>query len=116
MSNFEDKMFECLKESFPYFKVEKQFYVKVVYDKYFFDFFIKELNVLIECHGEQHVRFIKHYHDDMLGFYKQKIRDRAKEAYAFDNNYILVVFFYDEIKKLIPEYVKEKINGTIIAS
>ena len=58
MSNFEDKMFKCLKESFPYFRIEKQFYVNVKNNKYFFDFFIKELNILIECHGEQHLRFV----------------------------------------------------------
>ena len=113
MSNFEDKMFECLKKSFPYFKIEEQFYINIENNKYFYDFFIKELNILIECHGEQHLKFVKHYHGDMLGFYKQKIRDRAKEAYAFENNYILVKFFYNEIKKLTPEYVKERIYYVI---
>lgn len=116
MSNFEDKMLECLKESFPYFKIEEQFYVNVENNKYFYDFFIKELSVLIECHGEQHIKFIKHYHGDIIGFNRQKIRDKAKEIFASDNNYILVVFFYDEVKKLTCEYVKEKINGTIFAS
>ena len=115
MSNFEDKMFKCLKESFPYFRIEKQFYVNVENNKYFFDFYIKELSILIECHGEQHLRFVKHYHGDMTNYYKQVIRDRAKEAYAHVNNYILVKFFYDEEKKLTSTYVREKINGVIVS-
>ena len=49
----------------------------------------------------------------MINFYKQKIRDRAKEAYAFENNYILVKFFYDEEKKLTSDYVRKKINRVI---
>jgi len=114
MSYFEDKMFKCLKRCFPYFKIESQFYVNINKNKYFYDFFIKELNVLVECHGEQHVKFVKHYHGDIVGFNRQKIRDKIKEVYATDNNYILVRFFYNELKKLSPEYVKEKINGAIV--
>jgi len=113
MSDFEDKMFKCLKECFPFFKIEEQFYINVDNNKYFYDFLIKELNVLIECHGEQHVKFVKHYHGDMIGFNRQKIRDRSKEDFAFKNNYILVKFFYKELKNLTPEYIKEKINVAI---
>lgn len=115
MSNFEDKMFECLKGCFPYFRIEKQFYVNVKNNKYFFDFFVKELNLFIECHGEQHVKFVEHYHGDIVGFNRQKIRDKVKENFALDNNYILVKFFYDEVKKLTPEYVKEKIYESIVS-
>ena len=50
----------------------------------------------------------------MTNYYKQVIRDRAKEAYAHVNNYILVKFFYDEEKKLTSTYVREKINGIIV--
>jgi len=115
MSNFEDKMFECLKDVFPYYRIEKQFYINVENNKYFFDFYIKELNILIECHGDQHLKFIKHYHGDMIGFNKQKMRDKAKEDYAYKNNYILVKFFYNELNKLTLDYVKDKIYGTTIS-
>ena len=114
MSNFSDKMFDCLKKSFPYFRIVKEFYVNVDSNKYFFDFYVKELNILIECHGEQHLKFVKHYHGDMVGFNRQKNRDLAKEIYASENNYTLVKFFYNEEKKLTSKYVKEKIYGSII--
>lgn len=114
MSNFEDKMFECLKESFPYFRIVKQFYINVENSKYFFDFYIVELSTLIECHGEQHLKFVKHYHRDMIGFNRHKARDVVKEIFAEENNYTLVKFFYNELNKLSSEYVKEKIYGTIV--
>lgn len=114
MSKFADKMFDCLKESFPYFRIVKEFYINVDKCKFFFDFYIKELNVLVECHGEQHQKFVEHYHGDMIGFNRHKARDAAKEAYAYQNNYTLVKFFYNEENKLTSKYVKEKIYGTII--
>ena len=115
MSNFSDKMFGCLKESFPYYKIVKEFYINVDNCKYFFDFYIVELSTFVECHGEQHLHFVKHYHKDMIGFNRQKKRDLAKEIYASDNNYTLVKFFYDEEKKLTSKYVKEKIYYAITA-
>jgi very-short-patch-repair endonuclease len=107
-------MFECLKKSFPYFRIVKQFYINVENNKYFFDFYIIELSTLIECHGEQHLKFVKHYHGDMVGFNRQKNRDLAKEIYASENNYTLVKFFYSELNKLSSEYIKDKIYGTIV--
>lgn len=107
-------MFECLKESFPHFRIVKQFYINVENNKYFFDFYIVELSTLIECHGEQHLKFVKHYHGDMIGFNRQKNRDITKEIFAEENNYTLVKFFYDEENKLTVKYVKEKIHDAIV--
>jgi very-short-patch-repair endonuclease len=114
MSKFEDDMFVYLKLMFPNYRIVKQFYVNVENRKYFFDFYIKELNVLIECHGEQHLKFVKHFHGDMVGFNRHKARDATKEAYAFENNYTLVKFFYNEAEKIKPTYVKNKIYTTIL--
>lgn len=116
MSKFADKTFNCLKECFPHFSIIKEFYVKVGNNKYFFDFLIKELNILIECHGEQHFKFVQYFHVDMIGFNKYKARDIAKEIFAKENNYILVKFFYSDEKKLTPDYVKEKIYNVINSS
>lgn len=107
-------MFECLKESFPHFRIVKQFYINVENVKYFFDFYIVELSTLIECHGEQHLKFVKHYHGDMVGFNRQKKRDVVKEVFAEENNYTLVKFFYDEENKLTVKYVKEKIHDAVV--
>jgi hypothetical protein len=114
MSKFADKMFDCLKESFPHFRIVKEFYINIENVKYFFDFYIVELSTFIECHGEQHLKFVKHYHGDMIGFNRQKNRDLAKEIYASENNYTLVKFFYNELNKLTAKFVKEKVYGTII--
>lgn len=113
MSNFEDKMLTCLEEGFPFFKIKTQYYINVDGNKYFFDFFIKELNVLIETHGDQHLKFTKHYHGTVVGFNRQKIRDKAKEIYAKENNFTLVIFYYKNFNKLTAEYVKEKIYEVI---
>lgn len=42
------------------------------------DFYIKELESVIEVQGEQHYQFVKHFHGDYAGFRNQQKRDRIK--------------------------------------
>lgn len=50
------------------------------------DFFIEEINIAFEVQGEQHDRFVPHFHKDAKGFTDQQRRDSEKryicERYA----------------------------------
>jgi hypothetical protein len=69
----------------------------------FFDFFIKDLGILIEVQGRQHSKFVKHFHFDKQGFAAQKKRDNLKIEYAEKFNLVIVQFHYDDAidKKLV---------------
>jgi hypothetical protein len=44
----------------------------------YLDFYLPLNKTCIEVHGEQHYKFIPHYHNTLLGFMKHKKRDKDK--------------------------------------
>ena len=80
-----------------------------------FDFYIPELNLLIEYHGEQHYKpakwFSKKEEKVVENFRLQKIRDRIKRKYAKDNGINFLIISYKKIKKIENILEKEILNG-----
>jgi len=115
MSKIADDVYDILIELFPKVlsnRVVKEHYVKYKGTSLFFDFIIKELNVLVEVQGQQHTKYIRHFHGDMAGFLKQKYRDNLKIAYIQEDNlYSLVRINHDE--KITKKRLLEKINIAI---
>lgn len=115
MSKIADEVYASLNSLFPKYtrpRIEKEVYVNYKGQKLYFDFFIKELGVYIEVQGEQHTKFIPHFHGTVDNFDKQKFRDNMKIAYVSeDNNHCLVRFNYDE--KITDELVYDKINKAL---
>jgi hypothetical protein len=107
MSAMSKKIYRMLKELFPLNVVLKEHYVNYKGTKLFFDFYIKDLGVLIEVQGEQHSRFIKHFHEDKEGFSGQKKRDNLKLEYAEDKEIAFIQINYDE--KISDELILNKI-------
>ncbi len=64
--------------------------------RFYFDFFIPDLKVAFECHGEQHFRFNSHFYETPDDFVMAKRRDRLKVEYAFESGIALVIIRYDE--------------------
>lgn len=60
------------------------------------DFYISSAKIMVEVHGEQHYKYIPHFHRDLLGFIKSKRRDANKKAWCELNNIILVELSYTE--------------------
>jgi len=52
----------------------------------YLDFYIPMLKKAIEVHGEQHYKFVAHYHNNAMGFVKHKKRDREKQEWCEINN------------------------------
>lgn len=115
MSKIADDVYEILIELFPKVlssRVVKEHYVKYEGTSLFFDFLIKELNMLVEVQGQQHTKYVRHFHGDKEGFLKQKHRDNLKIAYIQEPNlYSLVRINYDE--KVTKKSMLEKINIAI---
>ena len=64
-SNFEDLIEELLEEAFPRCTVFPQYSVKFEGNQFFIDFFIPSMHLAIECQGEQHYKFVPHFHRDI---------------------------------------------------
>lgn len=52
----------------------------------YLDFYIPLLRKAVEVHGEQHYKFVAHYHDNTMGFLKHKKRDADKQEWCELNN------------------------------
>lgn len=114
MSKTADKIFSILNKLYPpipYKRIYRELYVNYKGRKLFFDFFIRELGIFIEVQGEQHEKFIKHFHGDRNGFESQKSRDNLKIQYVEEKKKCLIRFRYDE--DITDDLVKEKINKVL---
>ena len=68
-----------------------------------FDFAIfknNQLIYLLEYDGEQHFKFIKHFHKNIFNFKKAKEWDRRKNAYCIRKNIPLIRVPYWDYEKL----------------
>jgi very-short-patch-repair endonuclease len=109
MSQQADEIFQLLKELFPHNRIKAEYYVNYKGKKLFFDFYIRELGLLIEVQGQQHSQFVKHFHGTKEVFLAQKNRDNLKIEYVQGNRLLsLIRFNYNE--KVTKELLLKKIN------
>ena len=90
MSKLSDKTYEELKKWFPHFSIYEEHYVRYKGSRLFFDFYIKEMGVLVEVQGRQHDQFVKHFHADREGFVESKRRDNLKKDYCEKTGKVLI--------------------------
>ena len=95
----------------PFTRVFCEHYVNYKGQRLFFDFYIKELSCFVECQGQQHTKFVKHFHGEKEKFLAQKYRDNLKIDYVQQIDMYLVRFNYDEI--INKEVVIFKINKVL---
>ena len=60
------------------------------------DFYLPQRKVCIEVHGEQHYKFVAHYHGDRLGFLRSKANDNKKIEWCRLNNLRVVELPFNE--------------------
>ena len=62
----------------------------------YLDFYLPLNKLCVEVHGEQHYRFVGHYHNNPIGFVKQKKRDKEKIEWCEINDITYVELPFDE--------------------
>ena len=111
MSKIADKVHAMLTELFPpapYERVKREIFVPYKGQKLYFDFYVKELGVYVEVQGEQHEKFVKHFHGDLSGLDAQRFRDNLKIEYVENSGKCLVRFRFNE------EITKETVNNKLL--
>jgi hypothetical protein len=105
-------IYSLLVKIFPHGNIAKEYYIKYNGQQLFFDFFLKDYNILIEVQGRQHTEYVNHFHGDKEGFLESKKRDNLKKAYCEEQNLSLVVINYDEVVDTIDKLL-EKMNNAL---
>ena len=102
---------ELLKELFPYYRIVDEYFVSYKGNKLYFDFYIPELNILVEVQGQQHYNFVEHFHGTALGFTQSKKRDRLKLDYAEEHELQVVCIDSKLVKKLTSKLLLRLLHG-----
>lgn len=55
-----------------------------------YDCFVKEMGIVVETDGRQHVEFIEHFHKDVTGFKWQQFKDKKKDRKAEESGIKLI--------------------------
>lgn len=76
--------------------MKSEYYVNFNNTKLYFDFYVPEIFTFFECQGEQHFKFVKHFHGDRQGFIRSKFRDNDKIVYVQQEDKYLVFLNYNE--------------------
>lgn len=96
MSKLSDNIYIVLKQVFPHNIILKEHYVSFKGTRLFFDFYIKDLGILIEAQGRQHEKFVQYFHTDKAGFLESKKRDNLKREYCLKKDLVLVTLDEDD--------------------
>lgn len=62
----------------------------------FVDFYLPFRKIVVECQGEQHSKFIPHFHRTKIGFIKSKARDKQKKEWCSMNNIRIIELPFSE--------------------
>ena len=109
----------CSERPFSNFACYQEVNVKDLFSEYeyhdhHYDWYIKELKLIIELHGDQHYRptsFGKEtYRDKIINFNLLKFRDSAKRGIALDHNYMYLEIPYKLKNKLSAKLLMELID------
>lgn len=76
-------------------------------NKLYADFFVPDLSLIIEVHGQQHYEYTPFFHKTKADFYIGKKRDKDKIEFCRLNNLSIAILPYNE---------KEKWNQIIVQS
>ena len=62
----------------------------------YLDFYLPLKHLCVEVHGEQHYKFIKFYHQNIMNFLKSQKKDKEKVEWCETNNIKFVELPYNE--------------------
>lgn len=88
---------EAIKKQFPHSSIYEE--VTLLGTGLVADFFIPDLKVMIEIHGQQHYKFVKHFHKTQAGFTASQKRDRLKQEWCEINDVVYVELPFDSKDK-----------------
>jgi hypothetical protein len=96
-SDLHTKTRALIKELFPNVPIIEELTIKLCKKKVVYaDFFLPMFKIAVEVNGEQHFKYIPHFHGPLINFYLQKKNDNDKREWFSRNNIQWVDLNYNE--------------------
>lgn len=90
------KVRALLRELFPTVQIQEEVPIPIrPRQTLYLDFYIPLYKIAVEFHGEQHYKFVPHFHGTAYGYAKHRTRDAEKAEWCELNNIILHVLPHD---------------------
>lgn len=105
-----DDLLTIINELFPHQKILKEHHIG---ERLCLDYFLPHLMIAFEYQGEQHYRFIKHFHKDGKGFLDAQKRDLRKDDLCDEQGITLICVAYNE--EMSKELVLSKLEKALDA-
>lgn len=99
MSNYEAHILRILLRERIMFEREKT-YQDLKNGRFRFDYYLPQLNILLEIDGEQHFHYVSKFFRNRQDFLKACEHDRRKNSYCLANNIKLYRIPYWELKNI----------------
>jgi len=90
-SKFQTEIGLKLLQKYPFDNIFQEVWIPS--ERFYLDFFIPNINLVIECHGRQHIQHIKFFHKTKSEFNKQKLIDINKRKWCEINNFKLMEIY-----------------------
>jgi hypothetical protein len=72
------------------------------------DFFIPNLKLVVEAHGQQHYTYNSHFYQNKLEFFKAKSRDNDKRRWAEINGFIIIELSHNDSDEQWEQQLKDR--------
>jgi len=92
-SKFQTQIKEELIKEYPTDIICEEVYIKG--EKFYLDFFLPALKIVIEVNGRQHSEHVKFFHRTKQEFEKQQLTDRRKKEWCDINGFKMVEIGYE---------------------
>lgn len=92
-SQFQHEIGQQLTSKYPHDIIFEEVIIPI--DGFILDFFIPSLDLVIECHGLQHIKHVKHFHKTKKDFHNQQDVDQKKRDWCELNGFRLIEIYDD---------------------
>jgi hypothetical protein len=87
---------QVISEVFPLIRTVEEVHIPGCGNSVYIDFFLPIMKIAVEVQGEQHYKFISHFHRNKLSFAKARTRDKQKKEWCELNDIVLIEFVFNE--------------------
>ena len=112
MSRGAKALLEIVKQLYPNQRIELEYNV-ANFGALFLDIYLPRLGLAFEFDGEQHFKYVQHFHGNRQGFLNAKKRDLDKNETCKEKKITLIRVAFDEemTREIVCGKVEEALNG-----
>lgn len=95
-SKYHQKAYEIIKRLYPLYATYEETKLCGTKNDLYLDIFIPSLGIAVEVMGEQHYKLVPHFHQNIAGMARERMRDQEKKLWCQLNDITLIELKFNE--------------------